>query len=109
VADEGSNLAHFISVVILRAKCALRSIFTLSLGKSYSCLHLHAPRPRDGRGLSSAKVRFAQDSALEGDGFEPSVPRERGLVDGMETALPFESGGSRRSRAIWILNGEQAW
>ena len=26
--------------------------------------------------LSSAKVRFAQDSPLEGDGFEPSVPRK---------------------------------
>jgi hypothetical protein len=39
------------------------------------------------------KVRFAPASSLEGDGFEPSVPRERGLVNGMESPLPFESGG----------------
>jgi hypothetical protein len=26
------------------------------------------------------KVRFASDSPLEGDGFEPSVPRERSLL-----------------------------
>jgi hypothetical protein len=26
------------------------------------------------------EVRFAEDSPLEGDGFEPSVPRERSLL-----------------------------
>jgi hypothetical protein len=38
-----------------------------------------APVERDRRvGLSpTGKVRFALDSPLEGDGFEPSVPRSR--------------------------------
>jgi hypothetical protein len=36
------------------------------------------------RGIESLKVRFALDSALEEDGFEPLVPREIG--SGFEAA-----------------------
>jgi hypothetical protein len=34
--------------------------------------------PRRHRGDPPPKIRFAPDSPLEGDGFELSVPRERG-------------------------------
>src|ERR1700730_6174798 len=34
-------------------------------------------QPSIRRGMRPPKVRFAADSSLEGDGFEPSVPREK--------------------------------
>jgi hypothetical protein len=41
------------------------------------------------RGFALRNVRFAPDSPLEGDGFEPSVPRQNGLGDrGFRDQLP---------------------
>ena len=46
----------------------------------------------------SVGVRFATDSALEGDGFEPSVPRPRRALLSGPLPLVAAKGGRRRSR-----------
>ena len=46
---------------------------------------------------SMPKFKFAPDSALEGRGFEPSVPPESD--DGFETA-PFDRCGTSRDRLL---------
>jgi hypothetical protein len=43
------------------------------------------------------KVRFAEDSPLEGDGFEPSVPRSRERTSGAKSDLQ-EDNRRRRVR-----------
>ena len=48
--------------------------------------------------LISLIREFWPDSLLEEDGFEPSVPRERGVVDGIETPLS-QPLSARRSAA----------
>jgi hypothetical protein len=48
------------------------------------------------------QVRFAADSPLEGDGFEPSVPRLRSLAEFVKPRSPprpFRAGGVGRARA----------
>src|SRR5580704_557530 len=52
-------------------------------------------------GMRPPKVRFATDAALEGDGFEPSVPRER---DGVKVKESI----SKRSRSK-RSNTARAW
>jgi len=46
------------------------------------------------RGLIGRTQRFVRDSPLEGDGFEPSVPRE-GLAEDRDDGSPFR-GRQRR-------------
>jgi len=47
--------------------------------------------------LATLEVRFAQDSALEGDGFEPSVPGAKEPVFGGESELRvIETGASHK-------------
>jgi hypothetical protein len=46
--------------------------------------------------LSSAKVRFAQDSPLEQDGFEPSVPLAKVSAPAAEGEMPKRSKGRPR-------------
>jgi hypothetical protein len=53
-------------------------------------------RAADGRRWDAPpKVRFAIDSPLEGEGFEPSVPHE-GLPEDQDDGPPFRGGGGGR-------------
>jgi hypothetical protein len=58
--------------------------------------------------VAKEPIRFAQDSALEGDGFKPSVPRSRERTSRAKSDLQddnrrrsirqFEPGGPRKGR-----------
>jgi RNA polymerase sigma-70 factor, ECF subfamily len=53
------------------------TILDVPIGTIRSRLPSATGAPRCRRPAPSPQVRFAQDSPLEGDGFEPSVPRPR--------------------------------
>jgi hypothetical protein len=59
---------------------------------------------------NAPKVRFAEDSPLEGAGFEPSVPRQRTLFETAPFELAFPMGRERHCgfeslflhRRVWL-------
>src|ERR1700730_16172876 len=56
---------------------------------------------RNRRWDSPAKIRFAPDSALEGTGFEPSVPRQE------KWSMPSSSDQTRVGRTLTLGGGPE--